>query len=460
MLTDNPFIRNHGRKLVFFAPVAVGVVVLLLAALIRQPPAQSPATERPVSARVITVQEVSLMPRAIGYGSAMPGRIWEGVAEVGGKIVEIHPQLQEGAIIGKGEVLLRIDPTDYRLAVSRTEADIQSATAQLAELSAREKNTEASLKIEQRSLKLSSNDLDRKRTLFTQGTVSQAAVDQEERKVLTGQQSAQSLKNTLNLIPAERDVLIAQMEQYQTRLDAARLDLERTTLTAPFDCRIAQVNVQETQYAGQGKVLVVADDIGTSEVTAQIPIGRLINLMPLGMTIPDEAAGVMGKLRNLLGFSAIVRLRGSAVKAQWQARFSRISHTIDPQTRTAGVIVAVDDPYHQVVSGSRPPLTKNMFVEVELRGIPRPGQIVVPRSSLHGGKVYIINDDNRLEIRDLEIAFEQTNFSVIASGLKVGEKLVISDLVPAIDGMLLAPVLDLRAAEDLAASAEGSGPVR
>jgi RND family efflux transporter MFP subunit len=448
------------RLWLFLVPVIIGAIVLGLALKMRPSPVQSPAKELSARVRIIEVPQVILIPRAIGYGNVMPGRTWHAVAEVAGKVVALHPQLKKGAIIGKGEVLLKIDPTDYRLGITRAEADIRAINAQIEELNGAEKNTRASLEIEQRSLALTKGDFERKRKLLIQGTVSQAAVDQEERNFLKGRQSVQSLRNTLNLIPAEREVLAAQRAQNEARLVAARLDLERTVIMTPFDARIAEVNIETTQYTGRGQVLATADDIDSAEVTAQIPIGRLLNLIPPNTAMPQRAAEVMSRLPDLLGFEATVHLRASSIDAQWPARFTRINDSIDPETRTAGVIVTVDDPFRHALPGSKPPLTKNMFVEVQLKGRPRPGQIVIPRAALHGTNVYIVNNKGRLEIRPVEVAFSQSDFAVIKSGLKAGEKIVISDPIPAISGMLLETTLDLQASARLTLEAEGGGGVR
>lgn len=448
------------RPWLFLVPVLVGIVVLVLAVKTKSPPEKRPPQETTTSVRTIKVPEVTLIPRAIGYGSITPGRVWEAVAEVAGKVVEIHPQLKKGAIISKGEVLLRIDPTDYRLAITQAEADIRAVESQIDELNAREKNTQASLKIEKRSLELTLLDFDRKQKLLARGNVSQAAVDQEERNVLQGRQSVQSLQNTLNLLPAEREVLIAQKAQHQAQLEAAKLDLERTEITAPFDCRIAEVNVQATQYTGLGKVLAIADDIGVSEVTAQVPIGSLLKLVSPDAEVPDNVGSLMTRLPEMLGFEAVVRLRASTISAEWQARFTRINDAIDPETRTAGVIVAVDNPYRQAVPGTKPPLTKNMFVEVELKGRARPNQIVVPRSSLHGSELYVVNEESRLEVRKVDIAFTQTDFAVIKGNLKAGETIIVSDPIPAISGMLVKPFEDASALETLVQAAEGGGSIR
>ena len=456
----SPFVRRHARKLLVLPPLIVGVAVVAVAVQTREGPRRAPSQERTTAVRVVAAPMVDVVPRALGYGSVQPGKVWEAVTQVKGTVVFRHPDLEKGAILAAGTELLRIDPTDYRLAVAEIEAGIRSVEAQLVELGVRARNTERSLAIEQRSLALGRKELARKRELARDDTISQAAVDQEERALLADEQAVQSLRNSLELIPAERDVLEARKAQLSAQLETARRDLDRTTFVAPFDCRIAVVNVEEAQFAAQGQVLVEADGLDVAEVTAQVPMGNLLNLLPPGAEIPRDVGSIMARLRDIIGSRAIVRLRTGGVEAEWGARFARVSDTVDPRTRTVGVIVAVDAPYRQAEAGVRPPLVKNMYVEVELRGQPRPDAVVVPRAALRGGLVHVAGPDDRLVLRPVDIAFVQTNFAVVRAGLGAGERVVVSDLPSAIAGMLLAPVDDEDAATDLLAEALGATPVR
>ena len=168
----------------------------------------------------------------------------------------------------------------------------------------------------------------------------------------------------------------------------------------------------------------------------------------------------MPRLREAAALQAVVRLRTGRGAAEWPARFSRISDTVDRRTRTVGVIVAVDDPYRRIVPGERPPLVKNMYVEVEIRGRPRPGAVVVPRGAITGGEVRIVGPDDRLRTREIEADFVQANFVVVRSGLEAGERVVVSDLPFAVDGMRLGPVEDEEALAALVAEAVGDAPVQ
>ena len=91
----------------------------------------------------------------------------------------------------------------------------------------------------------------------------------------------------------------------------------------------------------------------------------------------------------------------------------------------------------KVIPGIRPPLSKGMFVEVSIAGRVQPGRIVVPRNAIRNDQAYVLNQDNRLDIRRVERLFDQGDYSVIGGGLEPGEKLILTDIVPAVEDMLL-----------------------
>jgi hypothetical protein len=140
------------------------------------------------------------------------------------------------------------------------------------------------------------------------------------------------------------------------------------------------------------------------------------------------------------GIEATVRLRLPDQAFEWNGRFARAAPGLAARTRAVGIVVAVDQPYEGATQRSSPPLVKGMFVEVELRGQPRRDRIVVPRASIRAGRVYIAGVENRLVIRPIVVEFVQGEEAILASGLAAGERLVVSDLIPAIEGMLLAPL--------------------
>lgn len=461
----NPRRRSLLKGLLVLPPVILGAGFLALQIAGRSAPEQAPAAEVARPVRVIEAQPTDYLPRALGYGYVQPGTVWEAVSEVAGKIVYRHPDLERGRVLEAGTVILRIDPTDYELAVARIESALESAAAKLAELEIREANTKGLLEIERRALALKAADMERKQVLLEKGNASQASVDEAENAVLAQRQRVQDLENQLRLIPAERRVVEADRELQRTQLREAELDIERTEIRLPLDVRIAEVMVEAQQYVGVNQKLATGDSIDVAEVSAQVAIDQVRPLIPPGFDVDALATADLSVAPRQWGLTAILRLRSGDLVATWDARFDRMSETIDPQTRTIGFIVAVDAPYRKVIPGKRPPLVKNLYVEVELRAPPRPGRIVVPRVAVHhpadgGPVVYLADDDDRLRVVPVELGPVQGDLAVITAGVEGGARVVVSDLIPAIEGMLLAPRVDAALAARLIAEAGGAAVPR
>jgi RND family efflux transporter MFP subunit len=449
--------------LLILPPVIAGIAVLAYFVSQRHAPQTKPPEERARHVRVIEAPKVALVPRVLGYGAVSPEKIWNAAAQVSGEIVYVHEDFKKGAILPAETEILTVSPTEYELAIAQAEANIRSSAAKLTELEVSEENTKLALKIEKRALELREKELARKQELLESGTVAQSAVDQEMRDTLTQRQKVQDLENSLRLIPTQKAVETEQKAVFEAQLADAELDLERTSIKVPFAVRIAEANVEISQYVQVGQTLAVADSIETAEVEAQVPIERFRRLaaaidregLPVGIT-PET----LSELVAALGFKVVVRLRTGDQSVEWDGRFARVSDTVDPNTRTLGIIAAVDKAYAQAVPGVRPPLTKGMFVEVELSARPTDPRIIVPRSALHAGRLYVANADDRLEIRPVETGLMQGAFVEITVGLEAGERVVVSDLSPAIAGMLLRNTADDDVVTQLMQDAAGEVPLK
>jgi RND family efflux transporter MFP subunit len=309
-----------------------------------------------------------------------------------------------------------------------------------------ESNAQASLTIEERNLNLASQDVERKRNLMQKGTTSRSTVDDAERVMLSTRMAVQTLRNTLALIPTQRSVLVA-------TVDRAQRDLEHSEIRAPFTLRVADLAIEADQYVSVGQSLFEGDDVERVEVEAQFPLSTLRRLFIGRPDLKLDIARLGEQLPEVIGFDPLVRLDLGNYVAEWQAEFVRFSDKVDPQTRTMGVVVAVDRPFDKVRLGYRPPLSKGMFVQVVMRGKSPAPRLVIPRNAVRNGTVYVAGADDRLRRQPVEVLFTQEDYSVIASGLTPGERVVVSDLIPAVSGMLLRPRID----EELSAQLKLAG---
>lgn len=445
------------RRTLVVLPVLAAVSAAVYLVSHKPGPAQKPEEEAVRTLRIIKAPSVDLVPRAAGYGVAEPGQVWDAVAEVKGTVVSIHPRLKSGERIAAKSILIRIDPTEYELAIARLEAGVEETRAKIKELAGDKENLRRLLAVEQRSLELARKSLERKRTALKRNALSQDEADREERDFLRQKQTVGQLENSLSLMPSKQNALTAALNVHQANLKQAKIDLAKTTITAPFDCRLAEVGIEVGQFVRTGQSLFNAHGTAVTEVEARFRMETLRDLLGKEARSRLQPGLDVGAIKELFeDFNARVILQNGDWSAQWEARIDRFRESVDPKTREMKVVIAVDRPYEKAQPGVRPPLTAGMFCRVELSAPVRPGSVVVPRSALHGDRVFVVDREDRLQQIQVAADFTQADFVVIRSGLSGGERVVVSDPTPAIIGMKVAPVADDDLRQHLLASSQGA----
>ena len=212
-----------------------------------------------------------------------------------------------------------------------------------------------------------------------------------------------------------------------------------------------------TPGSGKRVKMMSRRDVSVGPFCIRLPASAERRIVPRILypapTTPRIVPETLGRIVRELGFSVTVHLRSGSGATSWEGRFARISDTIDPDTRTIGVIAAVDEAYAKARPGERPPLTEGLFVEVEIRAKPLEGRLIVPRASLREDQLLVMNAEDRLEIRAVEPELFQGDIVAIGEGLAPGERVVVSDLVPTVEGMLLSAREDAVLAASLRAKA-------
>ncbi|MCB1358390.1 MAG: hypothetical protein KDK53_18515 [Maritimibacter sp.] len=437
--------RNGLKLLLLTLPLAAaGAGYLAYTVNTKAPPAQVETGEIATPVRVITAAETSIRPVVTGFGLVAPAKTFEAIAQVAGTVAWVNPELARGAILPAGAELVRIASEDYEIALAQAEANVGAAEAKLTELSVSEDNQRAALEIERDVLALRADELARSEALLEGGARAQATVDTARAAWLAQRQKVQTIESTIALIPAQRAGLEESAAAARAAGDAARLNLARTTLTLPFDARVAQVSVEEGRFLRAGEVAAVLDGTDRAEIEAQVPIAELRRLLRLAA--PDAAAfaadpTAMTSVLRGLDLGAEVRLNLGDDALRWSGHVDRVSDMIDPKTGTLGVIVVVDAAYGSAVPGAQPPLTKGMFVEVSIAGRPVTG-LAVPRSALWDGTLFVAGDGDRLERRHVSTTLIQDRIALITNGISNGDRVVVSDLLVPLESMALAPVAD------------------
>ncbi len=414
-----------------------GVGITLLAIITGPTPKKRPAEEKETYVKAIIAEPISVAPSIIGYGEAQPARTWKAIAQVAGKVTWKSDKLKSGKFFKSGELMLKLDDTETKLKIYSGEADIKKYQAKILELKNTRTNLESQIEVLKKILNFNTRELERQSKLHSIKAVADVTVEEQEIAVLQQRNSIITKESDLRLLPAQIDYQQAQLDAAKATLEQTKLQLDYAKITAPFDCRIDTVNVELMQYVAIGDQMVTADGIDEMEIPVQFSLDQmalLIHSSPSKVRAEAEKAKAENRKPD---WTISVKTNGGVNSFHWNARFLRMGSGIDTTTRMVSMVVGVQEPFKRQPGVHQPPLDKGLFCQVKIIGKPLPAQLAVPRSAVHQGNLYIATKDSRLEIRPVKIDYNLEHYAVIASGLKAGETVIVSDLVPAIRGMKL-----------------------
>lgn len=373
------------------AILAAGIAAFMLLQALAPNPGQ---VEREVLAPIVQVAPLSIVNGSLpvlGNGPVRPRAQVTLVAQVSGAIFEINDSLVTGGAFEKGDVLAQIDPRPYQAALDQA----------LAERQAR-----------QSDLDFSERQLRRDQQLAQSGAASERRRDE-----------------TLN----QRDRAVAQITGLDAQIVMRSVDLERTSVTAPFD----------------GRVFTESIDVG-SVVQPGTEIARIYadDMFEIVIPLSDrEAALIPGLWDTTLGpkanATATLPYRGHIYA--WNGYVDRVEAGIDPDTRTIDVVVRIPNPTQpgQPTSSSSidalvdpPPMLSGTYAAVEIEGLSL-AHTLIPRSALRANDtIWLVQDDETLSVISVDVIQDQgTHIAIQANGLTDGESLILSELSIATDGL-------------------------
>ncbi len=394
------------------------VIVVILASNRPEPPEREP---------VMTAMLVDVIEAAESQGSfnvraqgiVRPQTQTSVSAEVGGRLVEVSEAFVAGGFFKAGDVLAQIDPSDYEAALLQAQAELAAAEATLADETARSEQAKRDW-VRMHGTDREPNDLVLR---LPQVARAKASVDAA----------------TASVLRAERN-------------------LDRTQIRLPYDGMVRARNVDLGQFVGAGTVLGVAFAIDVAEV--RLPLSNQDRAF---LNLPR--AGDVGAQGPEVRLTANV----DGQMAQWMGRVVRTEGVIDENTRLSYAVVAIEDPYQRrdgadVEQTPQAILSMGTFVEGTIEGRTATGLIQLPRAALRtGDRVFVANDQDELEIRDVEVVRATTDEVYVRNSLYPGDRVITTGITAPIPGSKLRirrmnnePSLRLAPAPEAMPESEGS----
>lgn len=428
MLEHKKMVKMKERGIRITRSVLVlGLAVFVAAVLVwlKPEPEKQPPPPLILLVEVIEAKASSPAMTIKSYGTVRPSETLNLVSEVRGKVVEMAPTFEEGGSFKKGELLIRIDPRSYELAVAQRKKQLKQVDAELRRLDQERKNLQITLKITRTDLELAKADWERFKVLVKRDVVAQATLDQAEQKYLSSRRKMQEIENQLALIDPRADQLQAQRELLEVQLKDAFLDLDRTQIKARFDGRVLEKRVERGQFVNAGSPLGRIYNISTLEVEVRIPFADLLWLREPRSTDDPLNSKPMGFLPDRPVQARII-FNSSDQTYTWDGHLARVKAEVDEKTRTLPLVVEV--PIRGSTIQTPYPLTPGMFVNVELIGRRIDKAYLLPRSAIHPGNLVYLVDSNRLAIRPVEVLRRLDDSVYVSKGLKDGDMVIISPI--------------------------------
>jgi RND family efflux transporter MFP subunit len=371
--------------------IVPGLIVLasLLGAvtLLATSPTLKPSIPEPVAT---TVRFIEVTPEAVrltvhSQGTVSPNTETELIPEVSGRVHWISPSLVNGGTFAADEELLRLEDQDYRSSVERAAAALQRAEA------------------EHQHARF---ELTRMESLEARQLASRSVLE--------------------NALRAFR-VAEAALQEAQANLDQARRDLDRTVIRAPFSGLVRRESVDIGQFVSRGTSIATLYASADAEVRLPIADRQLAFLnLPLG---------VRGELPPELQPRVTLWAEFAGQRLAWQGRIVRTEAQIDTMSRMVHVVARVDN------DDADTPLSVGLFVNAEIEGLLAEDVVVLPRAALReGNRVLIVDAEDRLRYREIEPLRLHQDQVLVRAGLLPGERVCVSPLQTAVDGMPVKPV--------------------
>jgi RND family efflux transporter MFP subunit len=325
-------------------------------------------------------------------GTVIPSRETGLEVPVSGEVIYVHSEFTEGGMFAQGTKILQVDPKDYELAVQQKRRALADA--------------EYSLKLEQ----------------------GHQDVARQEWSLLYGDKVVNKGESDLALRKPHLEKVQAEIAAAKAELEQAEINLNRTTLTAPFNALVLKSYVELGSQVSSQKRL--ADLVGTDTYWVQVslPVDRL-----RWVQVPNGDQGA--------GSEVDIFYRADNVKT---GRVARLLPDLSKEGRMARLLIEVADPLDlQAKDEKQPMLLIGEFVRVSIEGEELHNVYRVPRSALRNDReVWIVDEESKLAIRPVKTIWRDQDTVVVQDGFKPGEALVISDIPAPVAGM------DLRVEQD------------
>ena len=357
-----------------------GVAGMMFLAKMNTPPARRPISHKPLQVKTVKVAMESVTPFITGYGEVKASEITSLSPEIPGKVVAIHPRLESGALVKKGEALFQIDVRDDELSLD---------------------TNRKRLSVLKRNLEISQIDFQRMKRL----------------KELVAVSTVEKTEQTYN-------TMFDQVKQLEYAVYRSELNIRRSVVKAPFDGRVKKVSVAKGQYVSPGTPVITLVNDSSLEVHTAIDAEKAKAVLLFKKKSSSPHPFWFSELEPVS-----VAVSWSRGEHQVQARgvLDRII-AFDSKSRTLKLAVQLSSKSSEKGSQTDFPIVEGMYCQVEIPGKSIDNIFKIPRQALQSDNRVHIVVKNRLRTVPVSIRWIKDDTAFVSTGLKPDDQVIVTRL--------------------------------
>ncbi len=386
--------RSTPLKRVILPIAILAFAIIVFVVIIRNPERLEPSAPEQslATVRVAQVQPEAVTLQVQSQGKVQAARRVNLSASTSGQVSWVSPSFVSGGFFNADEVILRLDSSDFENALERSRSTMEQA------------QTEANY---------ASGELERYRGLAERRLVSESQVQELQRQA---------------------DISAGRLRDAKAQLAQTQLDLRRSEVRAPFATIVEDTAIELGQNVNRGQSL--ANLLSADDVEVRLPLA----LSQLGYL--DIPLGYRGELPDELAPEVTLSGMFGGQLHHWRGKLVRTEAGIDASNNAVQAIVRVEQSATQnPIQGESTqsiPLPVGLYVEASISGKTVNDLYALPREVIRSGnRVLIVDAENRLRFREVEILRLENERVLIAGGLRPGERICMSPIQAVVDGMLV-----------------------
>jgi len=379
--------RKVKRALLIASIFVVAIAGAGVLGKLKPPPQTRDVPDAAPLVDVLTLESFDANFRIASQGTVRPRTETILSAEVSGAIVSISPKFVAGGVFRKGEELMRIDPTNYTVAVDRAEA-----------------------------------------------TLTQRRIEFD---------GAEKLRSQGYRAESEYASAAAALAGANADLVNAQRNLERTRIGLPYPGMVRAKEADLGQYVNPGTRLGVTFATDFAEV--RLPLTD----QDLGFIDLPGAADI-SKSGSIAGPSVTLSAVQKGKMSSWQAQIVRTEGVVDEKSRVTYAVARIGDPYKLESSDqSETALPMGTFVAADIVGTTVPNIVRIPRSALRANnQLMFIDSDDKLQVRRVDVLRADNQFAYLGGGAVAGDRISLTTIESPLNGMQVRTEVDSGAAAE------------